>query len=270
MFVHYERDNEGAHGEENTNLSDIKNCMGEEMLKSFKEILKKRMANPIYGTFIISWSIFHWNFVYSLFFLDQKLVLDSTGLLKNEYLICKFFNISDPSFYICLALPFVFTYLVIWKFPKWFFLPAVRKEEEYECEKQKIRLKAKREIEEEKIKLESDKTKLVEQEKAKIETIIETTKKKEEAEKIDPTLLWDEEYIEFKKNVLYKDFGEIIGTIYGGHGYVSRLINAGLGAIVGYCHALNLIEYYDDQNKIELTEKGKFFTKKYMGEQASE
>jgi hypothetical protein len=242
--------------------------MGEGLLKSVEESLKKRMANPIYGTFIISWAVFHWNFIYSIFFLDQKLILESTGLLKNEYLTYKFFNPCDPLFYICFITPFFLTYFIIWRFPNWFFLPAVKREEEYECEKEKIRLRAKREVE-------LEKTKLAEQEKLKIQTIAEAAKTKEEVKNINPAIIWDEQYKKFKETNYFGIIERIIESIYKyagrirwqRHGEVSETTLS--KETLAFYHANDLIDFDINEQKVELTDKGRYFVNKFLSEKKS-
>ncbi len=63
----------------------------QEITNSFTEVLKSRVTNSLYGTFIICWSIVHWNFLYSLFFLDSGEILKQTGLLKDQYLYLRYF-----------------------------------------------------------------------------------------------------------------------------------------------------------------------------------
>lgn len=235
--------------------------MTEEILKSLKEVLKNRLTNPVYGTFIICWLTLHWQLVFSLLFLDQNIILARTGLLKNEYLSIRFFNFHDPLLYLSWIVPFGMTYLIIWFLPTWIFIPAFRKEREYESEKIKIKIRLERELEQEK-------TELVEQEKIKFQTIIETNKKKEEVKNADPNVEWSQEYKEFETHENFNDFNYIIDAIYDNNGYKTDLINNNKSHLLGYCDAMNLIELYNQNMQIRLTEKGKYFVKNYLNSDA--
>lgn len=229
-----------------------------EITDSFIKNISKRFTSPLYGTFFISWLIFHWKTFIILFFVSEAKIWQATGLLKNDYLSQKIYNFYDPYFYIALIAPFILTYLIIWHFSKWFSLPAFKKDEEHKTKKKLIRICEQKKIEIEEINLEKENVK-------KLDIVGEKVKKNEEIRKIDPTFQWTKEYNEFEKNIIFKDFREILSSIYeyGGHIKWSGF-NIPL-EILSFSHSNDLINFIDgDQGKtIKLTEKGKFFVKKY-------
>ncbi|KKT74217.1 MAG: hypothetical protein UW71_C0031G0002 [Parcubacteria group bacterium GW2011_GWB1_44_7] len=119
---------------------------GNEILGSIHEAIKERFFSPFYGTFIISWLIFHWKFVYTAFFVSEEKIWESAGLLKNDYLSETFFDFSSLHFYISWILPFVLTYLIIWRFPKWISIPAFREDLDNITKKQKMLITAEKEF----------------------------------------------------------------------------------------------------------------------------
>jgi hypothetical protein len=224
----------------------------EEAKNSITELIRNRLTNQLYGTFFLSWLIFHWNFVFSIFALDDTKILISTGLLKNDYLIHKYFNFNSPYFYFSWVMPFIFTYLIIWKLPKWILIPAYQKGKEYEAEKRIIKNQ-----EEMKVRVVIRK---LEEENVKIAKVM--TEKVEEEQKIkeaDPTIGWDEEFFNFKQNQNYFQFRNIVDNFYSGNG--GEINN---GKVSSYLDSLGLINLADgNPNYIKtFTEKGKYFIRK--------
>jgi hypothetical protein len=109
--------------------------MFNEFKQSVNKAINKRLTTPIYGTFFIYWVIFHWNFVYTTFFVSEDKIWQSTGLLKNIYLEQYYFNYHNFDFFILWILPVILTWLTIWFFPKYVLISAFKKDEEYETEK---------------------------------------------------------------------------------------------------------------------------------------
>ena len=223
-----------------------------EIIDSFGGILKKRLTSPIYGVFLLSWLVFHWKFVFTMFFVSEERIWDVTGLLKSDYLAKTFFNFSDLWFYFLWVLPFLTTYLVIWEFPQWISLPAFKKEVEYEAKKRKIEIIEQRKLEEENVK--------------KLEVVTQKVQKQSEIKKLDPTAAWREDYEQFKKSIFYHKFSFILDSVYRHNGWVSVGTQTGEifeipKDILVYSHTNDLIALDREKRRIELTEKGKFFVK---------
>ena len=111
-----------------------------EWLDSITEVVRNRATNSLYGTFVISWAVFHWKFIISLLFLSEEKIWDVTGLLKTDYLSKLLFNSSDWYFYVSWIAPFLLTWIIIWKLPQWILVKAYKETEKYETEKQLIKI----------------------------------------------------------------------------------------------------------------------------------
>lgn len=238
---------------------DSPKLLNNELSDSISDILKKRLTSPVYGVFLISWIAFHWNFLFTMFFVSEEKIWESTKLLKNDYLINKFCNLNDWFFYFSWVMPFLMTYLVIWHFPKWISLPAYKKEEEYKTEKRKIKIRELKKIKKEENILEEENIKKL---------TLETKKNKQvkKNEEIDPTKKWESDYLTFKKSRYFNNFDYIIESIYQHKGSIHfRNENDVWFSIpqetLAYCHSSDLIEI--TQDSISLTDKGKFFVKKF-------
>jgi hypothetical protein len=234
-----------------------------EVIDSISDVIKNRLTNSVYGTFFLSWLVFHWNFVYSLFALDPDKVFQVTGFLKNEYLIQRYFNIHTPYFWISWVAPFVVTYLIIRWFPKWFLIDAYSCEEKYRLEKRVIKLVQTKKVRQFEADLEVQTARKV---TAVAKQIVEEKKIKE----ADPSIEWKEEYQEFKRSNFFDLFNMIITSIYQYNGdikvegdYYGQIKFRLPQDLLAYAHTNNLITLEKKVGKIELTEKGKFFVKEY-------
>jgi hypothetical protein len=198
-----------------------------------------------------------------LFFVSEDHILGLTGLLKSDYLVKEFFNPKDVYLYISWVFPFLTTYLIIWVFPKWVLIPAFEEEEKYRVEKMKARIKSDKEIV-------SEEKGLVEEETKKIEAQEKKIVSKKRVEQVDPKVLWEKEYTDFKNNQNFHSFRQIIEAIYKQNGRILWTLN-GIRfevpeAIIAYLHSRDVIELSRDANNyrtISFTDKGKFFVEKY-------
>ena len=235
--------------------------LNNEVVDSIEDICKKRLTSPLYGVFLISWIVCHWNFIFTMFFVSEDKIWEATKMLKIDYMSKTFRNYSDWKFYLFGALPFLMTYLIIWHFPKWFSLPAYQKEEEYKTKKRKIKIKELNKLKElENTSKEKDIEKLTLEKKE--------SQKKKEIEIIDPTINWKKEFLEFKNSIYYKDFDIILHSIYKKDGSISwynsyKNYDSIPQSILAYGHSNNLIEFGPKQGFIQLTKKGKFFVKEF-------
>lgn len=237
-----------------------------EIVDSLEDTMKKRAVTPIYGVFLISWIIFHWKFVLSIFLVSEEKIWQSAGVLKIDYLSNLFFNYNSWVSYISWILPFIFTWLIIWKFPKLFLLPAFEKDEEYRIKKKIIRIKNETDLTKEQIKLEL-------QNIVKLDTVEEKTKKEKELEELDPTIKWEKEYLELRETKHFKDdFYYIKDIIVKQRGFLSSLgellpnkrAQGILGDYIFVLEAKGFLEISDNNNVITPTEKGKYIISRYI------
>lgn len=239
-----------------------------EPTESVIDVVKSRLTNPLYGTFVLAWIIFHWNFIFSIFVLDDNKIFDVTGLLKNEYLLSRYFNFNDWYFYFSWVMPFIATYLIIWKLPEWVLIPAYRKDKEYETEKRKIK-----NTEEMKVTI---LVRNLEEEIVKTTDVVkERIVAEKKIEEVDPTTIWEREFQDFRKNSdISVNFGLLIKAVYENNGnidnwnqYGDKLSRLVPNKILSYAHSNDLVEFIDTTNeKIKLTPKGKYFTKRFQEE----
>lgn len=229
-----------------------------EIVDSTKKFIKDRFNSSIYGTFIIFWLIFHWRFVYTALFVDQKMIWDSMHLFKNDYLVKTYFDYSDPLFYLWCALPIIFTILAVWVFPRLFVIAAYRREKEDETSKKIIDLKQKKDV----IRAEAE---LEEQNVRKIAAVGKQIKEERKIKDADPTIEWANEYQNLKKKKIFEHFRTLYEMIYENQG--------GMYGKQDYQFATPLLAYLDstealvlDSGRIELKPKGNFFMRKYLEE----
>lgn len=236
-----------------------------EIINSITEVSKARLTNSLYGTFFVTWLVFHWNFIFSIFALSDDKILQMHGLLKNDYLIQHYFNVGDWYFWFSWVMPFIFTYIIIWKLPSWILLDAYGKTEEYEVGKKIIKIVQQRRVEQEKAKLEEQTAKKV---TAVAKQVVEEKKIKE----ADPTKGWDEDYRVFKRLDFAYKFSKIIESYYKrkaeiieyGGNFGEQVIFEIPEDILAYAHSNGIIEIDSNSNKINPTEKGKYFISRFL------
>lgn len=242
-----------------------------EITDSVDGTLENRMHTPLYGTFILSWVFFHWQLIYTAFFVDQGFIYSKHHMLRNEYLRVEFFNYRAWLFWVWWVAPFILTWLIIWVFPRFIALPAFRKEEESKNKKKAIALQ-------EAAKIEEAETKLVKRNAQKLEATEETVKKRRDIARIDPTTLWSEEYEKFRKSGLFNAFQGIVDSIYDHRGQVKDNYD-GFSEEYGFEIPQGMLVYADTNGlvnltnaatpRISLTDKGKYFVSRFASDKSN-
>jgi hypothetical protein len=234
-----------------------------EFCDSLVEALKKRTSNHLLGTFSIFWAICHWQLFVVLFFVSEDNILLFTNKLKNDYLLSLLTDFSKISTWINWIAPFIFTWLLIWVLPKLILIPAYRKECEYKTEKKKIKITM-----DNKIKILE--TEIERESVEKLKYVSERIDREKEIKEKDPTILWQEEFEQFKKLPLSKNFKYITEAIYKKQGWFNTHNFVVPKDVLAYSHSNGLIAFSNKENsQIELTDKGKFFVKNYLNEEGS-
>lgn len=241
-------------------METIRDFFGEnnEILESAQSAMQDRIASPFYGYFAISFFLTNWKLFYAAFFLDQEIIFSKTAKLRSEYLYSLFPHGWTLVFDFFLY-PFLITVLCFWIFPyatRVFYRKNI---------KNKIILRT---IElQEMQKVTREEKVLVQQERQLIKEEVEKAKEEQKAIMETPEVVWDKEYQDTIKNLHRNNFKSVLNTIYESGGQVVgqfgiRNIPA---EIVTYFH-LNGIISFSDTNKaiIDLTEKGRYFAKKYL------
>lgn len=231
-----------------------------EAVESLEEALKERMTSPFYGYFLISWLIVNWDFIYSALTIDQNLLFQKEGLLRNEYLLQ---NILPPQhslewFFDFLIEPFILTIIVFW------IMPYITREFYRQHVKNISRL--------EKIRIDATTQKT----KAETELINEKLKHvqaERKADEIDPKISWERDFSEFKETEIYRKFYQILRSYYKQNSWIKSDGNSIDLDILAYADSNGLVDIGEDdyQNAIiKPTEKGRFFFKLYLDDPNSQ
>lgn len=231
----------------------------DEARESLKENLKNRIASPFYGAFIISWLAWNWEVWYVTFFVDSDLLLKTEDILKVDYIsaIYKWSSFWDATYSLShiFILPFLSALAIVYLMPEItckFYDKSLETENKNKLAKNKQGRAFLEAIGE---KLDAEKTILIKQAEVKKEKI-KSEKSQEEK--------WDEEYKNFKSGKYYNSFKSIKEIVYGNDNWVGESISFNVRA---YFDSNGIIQNFKgNSSRIELTEKGKYFMKKYSEE----
>lgn len=227
-----------------------------ELTESTQVMIEERLSSPFYGFFALSWFIINWDFVYSVFFIDQAKIYEKFGLLRNEYI----FQHILPSlhgkewFLHFLIEPFLLTFLFFWIAP-YITRPFYKKYIDNQKQLKKIELLANKMVVIEKTEL--------------IKAEVQEAEAMKVAEDVSPEIIWQREFDKFRKTLYFSGFREIRDCIYKYGGKVlvrgeypysepEFQINTDL---LAYVDSNNLINTRGDT--ISLTDKGKYFMKQF-------
>jgi hypothetical protein len=225
--------------------------MVEEIKKSIQDNLSDKMASPFYGSFIISWLLWNWKIWYITFFVSPELLLEKYGMLKIDYII-NIYNISWGSIAHLFLFPLLSSFIIIFIWPfitglyykVWLYFEYKNKIVKLTKEKEIFEIKEK--------KLDSEINILEKTQKIKLE------KSDEE--------IWNEDYNFFKESKYFKSFGQIRDSIYKYNGYTDWngfKLSIELKAFADTNGLINIKRNSSNREIIVLTDKGKFFLKKY-------
>jgi hypothetical protein len=233
--------------------------MIDETKESILENLKEKLSSPFYGTFLFSWLIWNWKIWYITLFVDSNLLMQSTNLLKIDYVrsIYRTDSISEVIFSIghFLIFPFLSALVLIYLMPIVtckFYEKSLETKNNNKIAKNK---KDKEFLESIGEKLEVEKNILIKQ--------AEVKKEKNKSEKTQDEI-WREEYNQFKRINPFQSFSYIVDSIYKYSGRIETMNGFKVPQeILVYAHTNDLISYDKLRSRIELTEKGKFFVKQF-------
>lgn len=231
-------------------INSIKEYFGEnqELIESTEIATKERLTSPFYGYFIISWFVTNWKIFYVALFIDQELIYKKYNLLRHDYISDYVFPTGTTILKDYFLIPLLFTVLFFYVFPyisRSFFRKYLRNK------------KAMQVIElQENKKVIVQETKLLKEEGAK-------AKLEKKIEKETPEILWEKDFIKLKnEGRLYNKFRQIIDCVYEHKGHLeyglTKLVDQDI-LVFSDTNELIII----NGNSIKLTEKGKFFTKRY-------
>jgi len=235
------------------------------MVDKFIEWLD-RAKSRVYGVYAFWLTIALSPIIFTSLFVDQNLVFNKTGSLKNEYIRSVFFDFSTLHAWLycgfIIVFPFIMTRLTIWEFPKWFVNAAYEKEIEHQLSRDLLNVQSQN-------KLEDEKTKLIKGKTESTKALVEFVGEKEKLETKEENT-WLKEYNDFKKTNLYNYFNLIPQSIYEHSGQISvSRYNTGKTfeiptELVSYADGNGLISVNVRDRTISLTDKGKFFMTQYQ------
>lgn len=225
-------------------------CNMLEIFESLSQWFKEKTTSPLYGTYIFAIIFWNWRFFYTLFFQAQT----SLSIPKIEYVEQKFLSDGLVQHFLWFLIPpLVITYIIIW------WLPIVANL----VHKRHLRFYFYRKstYDEEKLVYEERRKQILNQLVGIKEQQIESTKKIQKS--LTNEERWEEEYNEFTKSNIFQRFEQIIEAVYKNSGYLPNS-NVDSNMIAG-ADVRGLTTFQDSsRTQIDLTEKGKFFAKKYL------
>jgi len=237
-----------------------------ELFASAQMTIEDRLASPFYGYFLVSWLTLNWQTVYATLFVDQETLFEKTGLLKPDYVELFLWPVYTWSFYLhYLLAPLALTILFVWYLPyitRIFFRKNIRN---------RVALKV---IELQELSQEKkEEKKLTQEDTALMKTEIERAKVEKKAAQENPEVLWEREYYQFRVLPLFKKFTHIVASIYEYSGritvvseYNDRIIFQIPKDVLAHAHTNDLVIFEKGKEKIDLTDKGKFFVRKFTAD----
>lgn len=230
------------------------------MIEAIFEYARKRAVSTILVAYTVFWAIFHWQGIYVTIFVGQDVIYKQYGLLKNEYVNKYFFGfdlsnicaVHNLEILLGWVIPAVIAYFYIWWLPKFVINPAYKKEINYKEQRRVEKIKSEKRIQDEE-------KKLIEKQTATEEAKIELADKKAEV-----PAGWERDYQDFianKKAVL--SFDELLRIVYNRNSIGQTESVAKIGP-----DSLMIVEAFDlidatESNRIRLTDKGKYFARRY-------
>ena len=85
-----------------------------DIISDISEIAKERIFTPMYFYFLCAWVITNWKFVYTLIFVDEKIILETQGVLKVDYLYQMYSFFGWYSILHLIIIPAVASFVVVW------------------------------------------------------------------------------------------------------------------------------------------------------------
>ena len=246
----------------------------ENFWQSLLAWLKERTASPLYITFVVAFIVWNWEVVYLLLWRGEIVSQSGLSTIVNSYQHWGMATLSDsfgtrilplidPLYH--LLPPAALTYVsIVW-------LPCIANEA-YEISRNhyESRFNIDAELKAKRAKKDADRAEEMRDDaKRRADAVTETKQSNETIKKVlTEEEKWDLEFEEIKPTKHYAYFRKLKNCIYEYHGSISNSNYVDYSEIIPFFHAHNIIEY-DDKSKssIDLTEKGKYFMKKYLSEQ---
>jgi len=239
-----------------------------EIAAAIAESIRNRATSVTLVTYTFFWSAWHWEGLYATLFTGQDLIYKKFGLLKNEYVEKYFFGWHGWQSFWGLLVPAVETFIFIWALHRWVLVPMYGIEQDNRTRRRLIKLAENKKVQDAKAQLAKEETKKTVAETKKVVAKTALQRKKNAAEKVDPKIVWEDEFTKFKTHPDYKLFGQVLKGVYeyNGRTYVSGqyhpVFELGPRSLM-MADTRGLVKILDQGNRIELTEKGKYFASFY-------
>jgi predicted transcriptional regulator len=242
-----------------------------DVINSFSDWMKEKTSSPLYFTYICFLVIWNWQFFYALFFENSSLL----NVSHLQYAIS-----FQKNFFISLPIPSTFNDLLSWtlKFLFEFFPPilftyiSIIYLPKISAWAHEIYLKNffERQLAYDNASLEYETQKTKNLKRVGVQKIEQVKEKEKIARVLSDEEKWEIDYIEFKKHSLYSRFREALTAVYRNNGSTRIFSNGGyvptvspnILAMADVKGLINIIG--DKRDKIELTDKGKYFADKYL------
>jgi hypothetical protein len=238
--------------------------MFNEAKESLEKNLSDKLVSPFWGTFISSWCAWNWKAWYITFFVDSELLMQSKNILKIDYILSYYPSNHFLAIAYSVTPPLVASYFIVFWLPKLtkiYYAKALGYEYDNRITKDKRDKDFYKAIGE---KLEIEKNVLIK--KAEVE------KEKVKSEKSQAEI-WNEEYEQLKNTKYYPDLKLLKESVYIYDGKplwdydkYSNQYKKGIPTdSKAYFDVDKIIQVKKEGlfEKIHLTEKGKYFIKKY-------
>lgn len=237
-------------------------------VKSFESTLDERMWSSMYGTFIITWIIANWQAIYTTLFIDQELIFKTYNLLKIDYVWLYFYGWGNFTTYWKLFFePIIFTYLIIWFLSK-IELICFKKNYTNKINQRNAAIEEEEKLLQKEKNLEENRWKILDKKEENID------KEKKIEKEITNEEKWEDDFIKLRTWVIFtSSMHDLRRSIYEFNWRTRETDNFNREVIfqltseqTSYLHVNGLIDFQDGTGNqiIELTEKWKFFMKRYI------
>ncbi len=224
-----------------------------EIWNSIAVWFRERTSSPLYGAYIMSFIVWNWKIFYTLFWQDQSALL----IPKIEYVQSRLLFGSNPfiNFFYASIPPVIGTCAIIRLLPYINFW-AHRVTDRFYYERKTASDIAKISYEK---GLKERLRQLAEIKQGQAESVQEISRSMTEEDR------WELEYKEFLSAPKGREFKQIVSTLYKNSGHIDpQHVNEDVLALVD---AFGLISFLNEyRSQIAITEKGRFFMKKYLSE----
>lgn len=248
-------------------ISLVLSRMFQEVKDEVNVIIRERLSSPFYGSFLVAWLVINWQFLFSALFIDEDKIWKLHHILKIDYLVGQYFpyDTIEHAFSTVARIsiiPFLSACFAIFILQRYILIPFYKKNQDHETHKELYKFQKQIEVEKEKLTLSQV-------EKKSIDIKVESIKKEQEIEQKESSK-WASEFELFRSSRYMKDFQKIIDSIYLYRGLIKfnslNKVNPFQipPSILAYADSHELIRIFQEDNKIELTEKGRFFVARYQ------